>query len=77
MDEQLSISPFCAHLASKKSFFLGRPARDEEELLDGSQACWCARTMSALGPDRRAVDPDDCRAGRSCFVSFLDAGAGS
>jgi hypothetical protein len=74
MAEPIASAPFCVHLCTKKSFFLGRPARDEEELLDGSQACWCARTMSALGPDRAGVDPEDCRAGRTCFVSVLDLG---
>lgn len=66
-----SIAPFCQHLASKKLFFLGRPPRTEGEVLDASQACWCRRTMQALGPDRQIVDPADCRSGRVCYESVL------
>lgn len=73
--DPLRISPFCRHIASKKSAFATRPALTEEELLDGSQACWCVRTMMAIGPDRLIVDPEDCRAGRECFESLLDVQA--
>jgi len=69
---KLRISPFCVHISSKKSAFAARPALTEAELLDGSQACWCTHTMTALGPDRAVVDPDDCRAGRDCFESLID-----
>lgn len=75
MTDELKLSPFCVHLTSKRSAFALRPARTEAELLDGSQACWCARTMTALGPDRETVDPDDCREGRGCFESLLDLGS--
>jgi hypothetical protein len=67
----LSVSPFCRHIASKKAYFLGRPPRDERDLLDASQSCWCRRTMQALGPDRDVVDPADCRSGRGCFEPIL------
>jgi len=66
-----SAAPFCAHIQSKKAFFLGRPPRNESELLDASQSCWCRRTMQALGPDGDVVDPVDCRAGRTCYESVL------
>lgn len=75
MTDKLKISPFCVHLTAKKSAFATRPALTEAELLDGSQACWCAATMMAIGPDRERVDPDDCRAGRTCFASILDVQA--
>ena len=65
------LAPFCAHLASKRLGFLRRPARDESEVLDASQACWCRRTMLALGPDGAIVDPRDCRAGRGCYEPVL------
>lgn len=65
------IAPFCAHIQSKKAFFLGRPPNTETELLDASQSCWCRRTMQALGPDGDVVDPADCRAGRGCYESVL------
>lgn len=63
----LEISPFCAHLRTKKAYFLERPARDERELVDASHWVWCACTMEILGPDQEPADPEDCRQGRSCF----------
>jgi len=65
------VSPFCAHLRTKKWAFLSRPARTEEELLDGSQASWCGCTHKAVGPDCEIVDPLDCQRGRTCFVSIV------
>ena len=64
-------SPFCGRLRSKKSYFLHAPPMDEDDLLDGSSHCWCARTMQALGPDDDAVSPQGCRAGRVCFEPIL------
>lgn len=69
--------PLCKHLWSKKRFFASLPPASEAELLDGSQACWCALTHQALGPDRRVADPDHCRAGRDCHVGVLEGGAPS
>jgi len=63
--------PFCAHLRTKKSYFLRGPARDEAELLDASGHCWCLKTMLALGPDGERVVPGDCRAGRACYEAVL------
>jgi hypothetical protein len=63
--------PFCRHLWSKKRFLGAGPPRDEAELLDGSQACWCSVTHQKLGPDRAVADPDLCRAGRTCFEPTL------
>lgn len=34
---------------------------------DFTSAMWCVRTMTALGPDQRPVDPEACRSGRTCF----------
>ncbi len=69
--ELAEVAPFCAHIQSKKAYFLGRPPNSERELLDASQSCWCRRTMQALGPDGEIVDPADCRAGRVCYQSVL------
>lgn len=65
------VSPICAHLRSKKTFFLDGPPMDSAEVLDASGHCWCRRTQQAVGPDGEVVDPEDCRAGRSCFQSIL------
>jgi hypothetical protein len=57
----------CARLRSKKYYMLGRPALTAEDILDGSQHCWCQRTKLAIGPDAGVVDPTECCAGRSCY----------
>ncbi|MEW6073505.1 MAG: hypothetical protein AB1726_13055 [Planctomycetota bacterium] len=67
---RLEISPFCAWLRSKRYYFLDRPPRDESEVLDGSQSCWCELTQEAVGRDGKIVDPRDCRDGRSCFQPY-------
>lgn len=67
MQPAARISPFCASLRSKKYYFLERPPQEAADLLDGSNRCWCIRTMQAVGPDGEQVDPAGCGAGRSCF----------
>jgi hypothetical protein len=61
------LSPLCARLRSKKYFLLGRAPMTDEDILDASQHCWCARTSQLLGPDGEPAHPGDCRAGRSCY----------
>lgn len=63
----------CGLLRSKKILRGGPPPRTREEAVDGSGWCWCGRTEQILGPDRRVAHPDDCRSGRSCYLSPLDA----
>lgn len=57
----------CARLRSKKYYMLGRAALRAEDILDGSQHCWCHRTKMAIGPDAGVVDPNDCVSGRGCY----------
>jgi hypothetical protein len=57
----------CARLRSKKYYMLGRAALSPEDILDGSQYCWCQRTKLAIGPDAGVVDPNECVTGRSCY----------
>ncbi len=64
----LPLSPFCKHLTSKKAYFNELPARTKEEVVDGSNHCWCAKTMLAIGPDGDVVGPDDCLADRECYL---------
>jgi len=63
--------PYCRELRSKKLTFARTPPRTEEDILDASNHCWCARTMQALGPDGELVRPEECRAGRDCFQGVL------
>lgn len=60
-------SPFCGRLRAKKLFVEPSPPMDVSDVLDASNACWCGRTMAALGPDGRIVHPDDCQAQRACY----------
>lgn len=64
------ISPFCAHLCSKKAYFLEHPPRVAEDLLDASRWVWCRRTMEAVGPDDRLANPEGCRRHRACFEPY-------
>ncbi len=33
----------------------------------GSGAYWCSQTLTALGPDGQAAEPQSCKSGRGCF----------
>jgi len=61
------ISPFCAALRSKKYYFLEKPPQTPADILDGSNRCWCLRTMQAMGPDGEQVEPEGCNESRPCF----------
>ena len=63
--------PLCAHLRSKKLFFLDGPPRSAAEITDGSCHFWCARTHLALGPDHFAVEPAHCDARRDCYRALF------
>ena len=66
-----SVNPFCIHLQSKNIIKRTKPMREDADVLDGSNHCWCERTGHVLGPDRYAVEPSECRveARRECFES--------
>lgn len=68
-------SPFCREIRSKKYYFLQEMPTETHHLRDGSNYCWCQRTMQAVGPDGEMVRPEDCKAGRSCYRSLFDEGA--
>jgi len=65
---KLRVSPFCADLRTKKSYFLSAPAMTDREIMDGSGRAWCRRTMQAVGPDGELVLPEHCQRGRACFL---------
>ncbi len=60
----------CGHLRHKGMYVLSEPDPDEFTFYDRYEATayWCARTQSALGPDRDAVTAHGCRhsSGRGC-----------
>lgn len=67
---ETKLSPFCRNLRTKKSFFLTRPPRTADELLEASGHCWCSCTGHAVGDDGEVADTEDCIVGRQCFVPF-------
>ena len=60
-------SGFCAHLRSKKLFFVQGQAQRAEDYLDASNHCWCFLTMQVVGPEGKLVHPRNCQAMRVCF----------
>lgn len=69
------LSPYCGSIRSKKYFFLQGLPTEESHLLDGSNHCWCDRTMQGVGPDGELVQPRDCVPGRTCYRSaFVEPG---
>lgn len=68
----MEISPYCRHLKSKKTTFLNSPPQSDEDILDGSNHCWCGKTQMSVGPDLDLVLPAECRKSRECFVRYGD-----
>ena len=64
-------SPFCGSLRSKKFFMLDRLATTAEEYLDAANHVWCCETQEVIGPDNKAVHPESCTPGRSCYNSAI------
>jgi hypothetical protein len=61
--------PICKYLRTKKMFI---PALQDEALQEMQEGnCdahyWCNCTMSEVGPDDKAVNPQVCNTKRSCF----------
>jgi hypothetical protein len=65
-------SPFCRNLRSKKYFFLQGVPTKESDLVDGSNHCWCFRTVQSIGPDGEWVHPSECTSARDCYRSLFD-----
>jgi hypothetical protein len=63
--------PYCRELRSKKLAFARTAPRTEDDILDASNHCWCARTRQSLGPDNDLVRPEECRSGRECYRPVL------
>lgn len=69
--EDITRSPFCRHLRSKKYFLLTVLPAQEGDYLDGSQHCWCYETQIVVGPDGGKVEPARCGPERRCYESSL------
>lgn len=64
-------SPFCRELRSKRYYFQTSMPTEEGQFLDGSNRCWCNKTMQVVGPDGEMVFPGECAPGRDCYKSVF------
>lgn len=58
--------PVCTRLRSR-GFYHAEPEGIEHFEFSPESSCWCARTVTALGPDDILCSLDMCQPGRSCF----------
>jgi hypothetical protein len=58
--------PVCKCLRSK-GFYLAEPEKVEHFEFSPESSCWCARTVTVLGPDDILCSPETCQPGRACF----------
>ncbi len=60
--------PLCKRLRTKEYYVMGPEEVDLHEYSSSSaSSCWCARTLTILGPDDTLCAPGICRPGRACF----------
>ncbi len=58
--------PVCKRLRSR-AFYLAEPEEAERFEFSPESSCWCARTVTILGPDDTLCSVDMCQPGRPCF----------
>jgi len=58
--------PVCTRLRSR-GFYHTESEEIEHFEFSPESSCWCARTVTVLGPDDILCSLDMCRPGRSCF----------
>ncbi len=54
----------CSNLRHK-GMYVGDSTAEEREAIEAT-AYWCLCTQKSFGPDGHAVNPEDCKSGRSC-----------
>jgi len=59
-------APVCKRLRSR-GFYAAEPEEVEYFEFSPESACWCARTVTVLGPDDVLCSLDMCQPGRTCF----------
>ncbi len=67
----LSITPFCGDLRSKKFYMLATLPTKPDDFYDPSGHCWCYHTQQPVGPDGELVMPERCGPNRNCYRSAL------
>jgi hypothetical protein len=58
--------PVCRRLRSR-GFYLAEPEEGAHFEFSSESSCWCARTVTILGPDDVLCSLDMCQPGRTCF----------
>jgi hypothetical protein len=58
--------PVCRRLRSR-GFYLAEPEEADRYEFSPESSCWCAETVTVLGPDDTLCAVDMCRPGRPCF----------
>jgi hypothetical protein len=56
----------CKRLRSR-AFYLAEPEEVEHFEFSPESSCWCARTVTILGPDDTLCSLDMCQPGRDCY----------
>ncbi len=65
----------CVSLRTKNGYGeVSTPHGDGWAVVDASDACWCALTGRAQGPDQGLVVLGRCGSGRPCYRSVDDRG---
>ena len=59
-------APVCKRLRSR-GFYAVEPEEVEHFEFSPESACWCARTVTVLGPDDVLCALEMCQPGRTCF----------
>ena len=59
-------APVCKRLRSR-GFYAAEPEEVEHFAFSPESACWCARTVTFLGPDDILCSLKMCQPGRTCF----------
>jgi len=58
--------PVCKRLRSR-GFYHAEPEEMEHFDFSSESSCWCARTVTILGPDDILCSLEMCQPGRACF----------
>jgi hypothetical protein len=59
-------APICKRLRSR-GFYHAEPEEVEHFEFSPESACWCAQTVTVLGPDDILCSLEMCQPGRTCF----------
>ncbi len=58
--------PVCKRLRSR-GFYNAEPDEMDHFAFSPESSCWCAQTVTVLGPDDVLCSIEMCQPGRSCF----------